>query len=451
MSFLRGLIGGFVRAKRHQRAGYWADRAALERWQHERVLQHLSWVVARAPFYRSLLGDTPTIASWRAMAPVNKAQLIEHFDRAVTVPLTRARAYEVAQAAYRTRDFDETVGNLTVGLSSGTSGTAGLFVANPWERGRWAGTALARALPFPRTLPLRIALALRANSRLYESLNVGLVQFTYLDLHAPRSTHVATLTKSPPDLLVGPPSVLADLVHGGLRIRPQRVVSVAEPLTPDVEALLRSAFACEVVQIYQATEGFIAAPCRAGQLHVNEDVMVMDREYIEGDAQRFVPVITDFTRKSQPIIRYRLTDVLHEETTPCACGSPFLALRRIEGRLDDVWQLSGGRGETVTVYPDQVSHAIVGTAGLAIREFVATCTSRTTAHVLAEWADGVDPAVHLTEIGHAIEALAHTRGAASLTVTVESGLIERSDRKHRRVRNASDLTPVARPRDGDGQ
>lgn len=435
MSFVRGLIGGFARARWHQRAGAWPHRAALEAWQEQRVLRHLTWVAQHAPFYRERFGAAPTIAAWRAMAPVVKSQLIEHFDTAVTVPLSRARAYEVAQAAYQSRDFDETINGLTVGLSSGTSGTPGLFVASAWERGCWAGTALARALPFPRRLPLHIALALRANSRLYESLNVGVVKFSYLDLHAERSAHVARLTHTPPDILVGPPSVLADLVHAGVRVRPQRVVSVAEPLTPDVETLLREAFACDVVQLYQATEGFIAAPCRAGQLHVNEDIMVMHREYLDDDGVRFVPVITDFTRRSQPIIRYRLTDVLHEQRRPCACGSPFLALSRIEGRVDDVWRLAGARGDVVTVYPDQVSLAIASTAGLAMRDFVATCTSPHTAHIVMEWADGVDPAAHAQHVIHAVEALAHQRGAAGLRVSITAERIVRSDRKHRRVRN----------------
>lgn len=435
VAFVRGLASGFASTKWYRRANAWPTRAALESWQEARVLRHLRWVVERAPFYRERLGAMPTIASWRAMRPIEKAQLIEHFDDAVTVPLSRARAYDVAQRAYQSRDFGETLNGLTVGLSSGTTGSPGLFVASAWERGRWAGTALASALPFPRRVPLRIALALRANSRLYESLNVGLVQFMYLDLHAPRETHVERLTKSPPDILVGPPSVLADLVDGGLRVRPQRVICAAEPLSADVRDRLRDALQCEVVELYQATEGFIAAPCRAGSLHVNEHALVMEREYIDRDSGRFVPVLTDFTRRSQPIVRYRLTDVLVESRAPCACGSPMLRLETIEGRLDDVWYLASASGESdVAVYPDQVSLAIGSTLGLALRDFIATRTSRSAVHVLVEWADGADASVHGVALERALERLAQQRGAAPISVCVESGRVERSDRKHRRVR-----------------
>lgn len=50
-------------------------------------------------------------------------------------------------------------------------------------------------------------------------------------------------------------------------------------------------------------------------------------------------MVTDLERKAQPIIRYRLNDILVERKEPCGCGSPFLALEKIEGREDDVFFL----------------------------------------------------------------------------------------------------------------
>ena len=72
-------------------------------------------------------------------------------------------------------------------------------------------------------------------------------------------------------------------------------------------------------------------------LHLNEDIVYIEREYL--DDRRFVPVVTDLERKAQPIIRYRLNDILVERKEPCGCGSPFLALEKIEGREDDVFFL----------------------------------------------------------------------------------------------------------------
>ena len=46
-------------------------------------------------------------------------------------------------------------------------------------------------------------------------------------------------------------------------------------------------------------------------------------------------LITDFTRRTQPVIRYRLDDVLVAATEPCPCGQPTRVLEAIEGRRDD--------------------------------------------------------------------------------------------------------------------
>nr|MBT2175989.1 CoF synthetase [Streptococcus mitis] len=87
-----------------------------------------------------------------------------------------------------------------------------------------------------------------------------------------------------------------------------------------------------VHQVYQCTEGFLATTCKQGTLHINEDLVHIEKEYLDQEKGIFVPIITDFMRKTQPIIRYRLNDILIEKKTPCSCGSPFLALERIDGR-----------------------------------------------------------------------------------------------------------------------
>lgn len=441
MSFLSGLVRGYLGTRRRRRAGNWADRAAFEQWQQQRLLTHLQWVAKRSAFYRANLGASPTLATWQAMRPIEKAEWLANFDGLVTVPVTRDDAYRVAQAAYASRDFSQTLNGYTVGLSSGTTGAPGLFVASARERGEWAGTALAAALPRHLRWPVRVALALRANSRLYESLNLGAVQFTWLDLHRAPAEHVAALHRARPNVLVGPPSVLADLVEAGLRLAPRRVLCVAETLTDDVAQRLAHAFGGPVMQLYQATEGFLGAPCAHGTLHLNEDVAVIEREIVDEATGRFVPVLTDFRRRSQPIIRYRLTDVLVPRRTACACGSPLAAIERVEGRCDDVWRLPAGGGGLVSVYPDQVSLAIGSAVGEAMHDFTAVRHADGRIEVLMEWAYGVDGHVFLPQVEHALKALLQARGARPAEVQVTSGRRMRDDRKHRRVMNAAAPIP----------
>lgn len=117
-------------------------------------------------------------------------------------------------------------------------------------------------------------------------------------------------------------------------------------------------------QVSQATEGFLAATCRHGTLHLNEDLLAIQRDSLDATSERkFVPIIIDFHRESQPIIRYRLDDVLTASMEPCPCGSVLLALDSIEGRCDDLFYFpaSGARAGPpgmVTAFPDSIPRAL---------------------------------------------------------------------------------------------
>ncbi|MFH7572468.1 CoF synthetase, partial [Pseudomonas syringae pv. tagetis] len=58
--------------------------------------------------------------------------------------------------------------------------------------------------------------------------------------------------------------------------------------------------------------------CSHGTMHLNEEFVLMVRQWL--DEQRFTPLITDFTRITQPIVRYRLDDVLFRQSEPSPCS-----------------------------------------------------------------------------------------------------------------------------------
>ncbi|WP_311198850.1 F390 synthetase-related protein [Paenibacillus hexagrammi] len=156
---------------------------------------------------------------------------------------------------------------------------------------------------------------------------------------------------------------LADFKRQGqLKIEPKRVVSVAEVLDPLDRRLIGDAFEQQIHQVYQCTEGFLAASCEQGTLHLNEDIVYVEKEYIDRGLGKFVPVITDFSRITQPIVRYRLNDILTEQTEACPCGSPFTAIEHIEGRCDDMYYFpstSSDSSRLVAVFPDFISRCVV--------------------------------------------------------------------------------------------
>jgi putative adenylate-forming enzyme len=296
----------------------------------------------------------------------------------VGVPLDAA--LDVATRAERSRDFAPTLpGGISVGLSSGTSGTRGVFLVRPDERTRWAGTLLARLLTTRSLLrvldlggpPLRVAFFLRANSNLYTTVASRRIDFAFHDLLTPFDQHLARLGRRAPEILVAPPTVLRALAEvalaGVLRITPTQVVSVAEVLEADDVALIERAWGVPVQQVYQATEGFLGITCPEGRLHLNEDLVHVEPEWIDDGSPvptRFHPIVTDFSRTTQLVVRHRLDDVLRVSEARCPCGHPTRVIAAIEGRADDVLSLRAAGGGVARVFPDVVRRALALVGGL---------------------------------------------------------------------------------------
>ncbi|HEY0753093.1 MAG TPA: F390 synthetase-related protein [Ktedonobacteraceae bacterium] len=355
--------------------------SALERYQEQRARHIVEYARQHAPFYRAHWSEQHS-SDWRALPSVDKRLMMANFDTFNTRHISREQAMEIALRAERERDFNPQIAGLTVGLSSGTSGHRGLFLVSQREQAAWAGTILARTL---HTLPrgtLRVAFFLRSNSNLYEQVRSTIIRFRYFDLMLPLAEAVAALNEFQPHLIVGPPSLLGFLARerlaGKLCICPQRLISVAEVLEEQEQHKLATAFQAPVHQIYQCTEGLLAVSCSHGSLHIQEDAVVLQFEPLPANTfqqqgptdpsrdapvllqdKRVMPIVTDLWRTTQPIIRYRLNDVLQIAAQPCACGSPFRVIRSIEGRCDDVCYFLSQAGGTRPFYPDTIRRMIL--------------------------------------------------------------------------------------------
>jgi len=354
---------------RQTRRRHWSSRSELERWQEAHIRAHIERVRRGSPFYRELWKGRPT-GEWREFPMIGKAEMMTHFDTFNTVGLGKKEAWAAAVEAERTRSTAPELRGCAIGLSSGTSGSRGLFIVSRKERLAWAGTVLAKVLPGSLREAHRIAFFLRANNELYGSVGSRRIAFDFYDLLQPLGAHVRRLNERPPTLLVAPPSVLRLLAaaqrRAVLRIRPRKIVAVAEALDPLDRAEIEAAFGQPLHQVYQCTEGLLAATCAEGRLHINEDIVHIQQELLDAAAGKFVPIVTDFSRLAQPIVRYRLNDVLTIAAAPCRCGSPFAALDAVEGRCDDIWYVPArGRTGLVRLFADYVSRAIIGAhAGL---------------------------------------------------------------------------------------
>ena len=146
--------------------------------------------------------------------------------------------------------------------------------------------------------------------------------------------------------------------NGSIHISPNKIISVAEVLTLEDKNYLETIFKVKLAQVYQCTEGFLATTCSEGVLHFNEDFLIIEKKYIDNKKTKFHPIITDLLRKTQPIVRYELNDIIVEKSS-CKCGSPFMAIESIEGRSDDIITFFDAHKKVVSIFPDVIRRTIV--------------------------------------------------------------------------------------------
>lgn len=406
----------------------WLYRSSLPALRSKRWLSFQRALVA-APFYADLAGKGADLPAYPLM---DKKAFMTNFDTINTVGINRLEAETLAVTAEESRDFSATLRGITIGLSSGTSGNRGIFLASEQERARWVAGVLDRVIgwSFKRR---SVAFFLRANSKLYASAGSRLLRFGFFDLLQPVEDHVIRLNQFKPDILVAQPSLLlalaAAIEMGRLTISPRKVISVAEVLYPEDRMILERVFGQKIHEVYQCTEGFLAASCAYGTLHFNEDFIVVERKYLDASRKRYHPVITDLLRTSQPVVRYELNDIIHPRSTPCPCGSTALAIGSIEGRSDDILPFRDKDGKDRRLFPDFFRRAIIGAdAEISDYELV-----RKEEGILELFVAGTDQTYQKAEA--AIIALLRGQGITEVVVVRQPVKPRRPGEKQRRIRN----------------
>jgi putative adenylate-forming enzyme len=329
-------------------------RVQLLAYQQAKLQKHFTWLKQHSPFYKSLQD-----VDFQQLTLMNKAAMMEYFDLLNTQQISLEQAMRIAVAAETTRDFQETLGHgITVGLSSGTSGNKGIFLATENERAQWVAEVLRRVLPIKIGQQQRIAFFLRSNSTLYEAVRSNVFAFHFFDLQKPIETLIQDLNNLQAHILIAPPSALLEIAQAVedqiIRSNFSKIISVAEVLEKDIQLRLEKIFKQKIHQVYQATEGFLGSTCAHGTLHLHEDLILFEKKYVDESRKAFYPIISDFSRRTQPMLRYELNDILHERNSPCPCGSILMAIDRIEGRSDDILDFDG-----IKIFPDFFRYAVL--------------------------------------------------------------------------------------------
>ncbi|MFM2055473.1 MAG: hypothetical protein RL456_3510 [Pseudomonadota bacterium] len=350
-----------------------ADPALVAR-RRRTLLAH---ALDRSAFYRRHLGAAGLAArdddaAWTALPPVDKAQLMRHFDAWVTDPaltLDGVRAF----LAEPGRIGEDHLRRYAIWTSSGTSGEPGIFVQDSaalavystllesrmdrrFAAGRWWSMAATGSMG-PWGLRPRSALVAALDGH-YAGVSFWARQCRFNPVSGsvsrafPVTWPIEALCEGlqawQPAFLASYPSMLAELARqqqaGRLRLTPLALWSGGESLAPSTRDWIESVFGAPVVNDYGASECLsIAFECPHGRLHLNDDWVILepvdaqDRLVPPGTASHAV-LLTNLANRVQPLIRYRLGDSVTLHPDPCPCGNHRPSFG-VEGRGDDTLRL----------------------------------------------------------------------------------------------------------------
>ena len=402
-------IGAPMFDLRHAAAAYWQatrrrSRRELEEHAAARLDHWLRHDVPKVPFYRDLnarnLSDLPVI---------DKATLMADFAAFNRHGIT-------AEAGWQAFAGPRMIGDLIVGASTGTSGNRGLFVISQAERFRWLGTILGKALPGFWKTRHRVAVLLPLNTPLYDSANhLSRLKLRFFDL---AEDWRDALKSFAPTVIIAPPKVLRQMAEEGIPVSPQHVFAGAETLDPLDAGVIAGYFNRPVRQIYMATEGLFAVSCPQGALHLCEDTMHFELPLWDGDLREVI--ISDFSRQTQIMARYRMNDLVRLGPD-CPCGMPQRVLAEVVGRADDCFDLPGGM-----VTPDILRNAVVD-ADRRITDFRVRQTGPDRVEVL------IPKGCDAHAVGAAVDAVLQRKGISADVMVAHADLAPDMSRKLRRV------------------
>lgn len=355
----------------------------------ERLRDMLHFAREHSPLYHELYQDLPDdISSLEQLPVVTKKQLVSRFDDWVTDKQITRAAIETFTAEER-HIGQEFLGHYTVWITSGTTGTPGLFVNDKrslaiylaliarrfyWERASirdiWKATRNGWRIATIMGQGSHFASVVVQSLMPRSTMKNGHPQFSVV---MPLSEIVAGLNDYQPAILVLYPSMLVLLTReqkaGHLEINPALIVTGSETLFPDVRNHAEQVFSCTLADIYAASEFMgMAYDCGHGSLHLNSDWVILepvDADYQpvpEGVASHTV-LLTNLANRIQPIIRYDLGDSVTMKAESCSCGSPFPAFT-VEGRSDEILCFQAQGGQEVRILPLALATLVYNVAGV---------------------------------------------------------------------------------------
>jgi phenylacetate-coenzyme A ligase PaaK-like adenylate-forming protein len=344
-----------------QRLHWDAGRLAAERQQLLRNL--LLSAVDRSAFWRERLAgrdlETFTEADLPSLPVLTRAEMMEGFDRLVTVPgLTSDRVTEHLDQLDTDRYLH---GEYRAIRTSGATGTEALhvygweaFVTFVMQGSRWTGR---RGESPDAVLAQVFSCSLQHESGIFHA-------FSSFESGGP-SSHCFSGTTPLPDLVAGLnaaeprvealqgwPSIIRQLalekMAGRLTLEPSWVSVAGEVCTPPVREAVRAAWGIELSEFWGCSEGTYAFPCGVGEgMHIADDLVILEPVDTQGNVVPYGHpadrvLLTNLYNLDQPLIRYDIADAMTITDAPCPCGCAHRRITDVQGRMDGEFEFQGG-------------------------------------------------------------------------------------------------------------
>lgn len=349
------------------------SRTQLETHQAAALRRLRDHAYANSRFYQKFHRGL-TNAPLSELPVLSKGMLMEHFDELVTDP--DIRVDEIRSHVASAPPGSLYLERYWINTTSGSTGRPGLFLFN---RAEWTAvlTSFARAhewagLKVSLTHQMKMASVASSNpwhmsAQVGASLRSRWMPALRLDASEPLDDIVHKLNAWQPEMLVAYAAMARSLadeqIAGRLRISPHLIFTSSEVLTQEARRQVAAAWGREPFDQYGATEtADLAAECAAcRRMHLYEDLVIIE---VVDEHNRPAPpgvygdkvLATVLFNRTQPLIRYELSDSVRLTATECPSGRPFRTIDGVQGRREDVLHFVGATGGRVAVHPNTFHH-----------------------------------------------------------------------------------------------
>lgn len=343
------------------------SRTEFERRRLKRFRRFAAFVRCNSPYYGRIMrehGIDPSACVPEQFPIMTKADVMANFDEIVTArDLTLRGVEEFLRHSHESAELYR--GRYHIIHTSGSSGQVGYFV---YDEKSWArGIAQVSDTPSLGFVPRRLRLAfLGATDGHYAGVSMAgesrsrpfslIYKARMFEVNAPLMKAVHEMNALQPDIVIGYGSALAALAEkqreGVLRIRPRMVANSGEPLPTSTHEAIERAFGPCMRNVYSCSEHLVIGVREAGtaSMRLLEDDLMIE---IRDDCT----LITNLFNTIQPLIRYRLNDILAPAESEAY--RPYRAIDCVVGRVEQTARFVNRHGTIDGISPHTVNELLI--------------------------------------------------------------------------------------------